>query len=325
MINVNKFKNKTILITGVNGLIGGTLTDYFCNINEKYNLGIKLILTSLSQPENANRVNHLFSKNYIEYISHDLSTHFDIPKSSIGYVFFFSFYGQPKKFNDNFEATCFVNTVGLNSILKQVKDTNCTVCYMSSSEIYGNIGHSTKETSMGMYSVENNRSIYITSKRLGESIMLKYKDSVNIKIMRVSLAYGPGLSWTDDRVMQDFIRKSQKGIIDMRDDGVDVRYYNYIDNCIEMILNTTINGKENIYNIANSIEQITIYDLAKSIQSVFNPKCEVTRGGKKISNSPDVVSMNIDRYIEEFGVPKFITLHEGLKQIKKDFEKRELI
>ena len=44
MIDINKFKNKTILITGVNGLIGGTLTDYFCNINEKYNLGIKLIL-----------------------------------------------------------------------------------------------------------------------------------------------------------------------------------------------------------------------------------------------------------------------------------------
>ena len=37
MIDINKFKNKTILITGVNGLIGGTLTDYFCNINEKYN------------------------------------------------------------------------------------------------------------------------------------------------------------------------------------------------------------------------------------------------------------------------------------------------
>ena len=325
MIDINKFKNKTILITGVNGLIGGTLTDYFCNINEKYNLGIKLILTSLSSSQNASRVNHLFSKDYIEYISHDLSIPFKLPSDNIGYVFYCSGYGQPKKFNDKFEATCFINTIGLNSILKQVKNTGCTVCYMSSSEIYGEAGSSVKEDNMGKYSVENNRSIYITSKRLGESLMLKYKDTVNIKIMRISLAYGPCISWADDRVMQDFIRKAKSGVIDMRDDGLDVRYYNFIDNCIEMILNTTVHGKENIYNIANSTEQITIYGLAKTIQSVFNPKCKIILGGKKTSNSPDIVSMNIDRYIKEFGLPHFISLHEGLKQIKKDFEKRELI
>ena len=121
------------------------------------------------------------------------------------------------------------------------------------------------------------------------------------------------------------ILKSQKGIIDMHDDGSDVRYYNYIDNCIEMVLNTVVKGKENIYNIANSIEQVTIYDLAKSVKSVFNPKCIITRGGKKTSNSPDIVSMNIDKYIKEFGIPQFFTLHKGLELMKKDFIKKGLL
>jgi len=327
MIDINKFKDQTILITGVNGLIGGALAEYFCDINEKHNLNLKLILTSLSKLEKATRIKHLFSKSYIKYISHDLSTPFNKlpPGHNISYVFYCAGYGQPKKFNDNFEATCFINTVGLNSILKQVKNNNCTVCYMSSSEIYGESGYSIKETNNGSYSVENNRSIYITSKRLGESIMLKYKDVVNVKIMRISLAYGPGMSWNDDRVMQDFIRKSQQGVIDMRDEGKDIRYYNYIDNCIEMILNATVEGKENIYNIANSIEQVTIYDLAKSIQDIFNPKCKITLGGKKTSNSPDIVSMNIDRYTKEFNQPNFISLYEGLELIKKDFKNKNLI
>lgn len=333
--DVSDFKNKTILITGANGLIGSTLAEYLCDINDKNNLNIKLILTSLSEIGSLSEINNLLSKNYVEYISHDFSHPLQLSKvlantrhnisNSLDYVFYCAGYGQPKKFNENFEATCFVNTVGLNSILKLVKNTDCTVCYMSSSEIYGESGSSIKESNMGKYSVENNRSIYITSKRLGESIMLKYKDFIDIKIMRVSLAYGSRMKWTDDRVMQDFIRKSQKGIIDMYDDGTDVRYYNYIDNCIEMILNTTLNGKEYIYNIANNMEQTTIYELAKSVQSIFNPNCKVVRGGKKKSNSPDIVSMNIDRYVKEFGQPKFLTLSDGLKLIKKNFERRGLI
>ena len=85
---------------------------------------------------------------------------------------------------------------------------------------------------------------------------------------------------------------------------------------IKKALESLMVFKENIYNIANSTEQITIYGLAKTIQSVFNPKCKIILGGKKTSNSPDIVSMNIDRYIKEFGLPHFISLHEGLKQIK---------
>ena len=325
---IEHFKNKTILITGANGLIGGALAEYFYKLNIKNNLNIKLILTSLSNFSKSKRIKHLIKPNEdTTYISHDMSTPWVYTSYTFDYVFYCSGYGQPRKFNEAFEATCFINTVGLNSILKHTKNslTKCTVCYMSSSEIYGDAGYLIEETNMGKYSVENNRSIYITSKRLGESIMLRYKDSVNVKIMRVSLAYGPGMLWTDDRVMQDFIRKSKKGIINMHDDGSDIRCYNYIDNCIEMILNATIKGKEKIYNIANPSSQITIYELAKLIKEVFNPKCEIVKGGKKTSNSPNVVSMSIERYTQEFGIPKFTHIHDGLKEIKKYFKSKGLL
>ena len=57
--DINKFKDKTILITGANGLIGGTLAEYFNNINRTHNLNIKLILTSLSTLKNAKRINSI--------------------------------------------------------------------------------------------------------------------------------------------------------------------------------------------------------------------------------------------------------------------------
>ena len=33
--DVSNFKNKTVLITGANGLIGGFLTDFFYHLNER--------------------------------------------------------------------------------------------------------------------------------------------------------------------------------------------------------------------------------------------------------------------------------------------------
>ena len=57
-IDCTKLKNKKVLITGANGLIGSFLADFFMFLNEKqYNISI--VLTSFSPPDKAKRINHL--------------------------------------------------------------------------------------------------------------------------------------------------------------------------------------------------------------------------------------------------------------------------
>ena len=46
--NLDEFKDKTILITGANGLIGGFLSDFFVYLNDEHDFNCKLVLTSLS-------------------------------------------------------------------------------------------------------------------------------------------------------------------------------------------------------------------------------------------------------------------------------------
>ena len=42
--NLDEFKNKTILITGANGLIGGFLSDFFVYLNDEHDFNCQFII-----------------------------------------------------------------------------------------------------------------------------------------------------------------------------------------------------------------------------------------------------------------------------------------
>jgi dTDP-glucose 4,6-dehydratase/UDP-glucuronate decarboxylase len=319
------FKNKSILITGANGLLGGFLSDFFSFLNEKYDYNIKLYLTSLSESQNAERLSHLIEKKYIKYIQCDLSAEQkDCLFEPTDYVFFMSGYGQPKKFIENKLKTIMLNTNGLNYLLKINKKSN--FLFASTSEIYGEPDEEnlpTKEDYNGNYSIESNRSCYISSKRLGEVICLEHaRDNVelNIKIARIALTYGPGVLMNDNRVLQDFIIKGNNNkIINLMDEGSAIRNYIYIVDCVEIILNILLSGKKNIYNVGGDREEITIYELAKVVGEVIN--VDVLKGQQKqdfVSKSPSKVALDMSRYQNEFGKNNsFISLREGIKNTVK--------
>ena len=70
---MKEFKNKTILITGANGLIGGLLSEYFNYLNKEKNYNIKLLLTSKSSRHKAYRLQHILNNKNVIYESLDLS------------------------------------------------------------------------------------------------------------------------------------------------------------------------------------------------------------------------------------------------------------
>lgn len=325
LVNVNKLKNEKILITGASGLIGSFFADFFCFLNEKYQYNIKINLTSYGSKNSMERIQHLLSKKNVEYFSWDASQEIQEKMiSDVNYVFFCSGYGQPAKFTKDNIKTSFINTVGLNSILKVLekrKDTN--LLFISSSEIYGDPDINnvpTKETYNGSYSVENLRSAYICSKRLGEIICLQYKEKVNVKIGRVGLIYGPGTLKNDDRVLQNFIFKAnQDKKIKMLDDGSAIRNYLYILNGAEILLNIFLYGKDTIYNVGGDTEPKSIFDIANIVADYFKIKVELGNDLKNeiVKNSPKNVYLDMSKYKKEFNYDqKNITnLRHGIKEV----------
>jgi len=332
--HLEKLRNRSVLITGANGLIGGFLSDFLCFLNDEHHYNIDIQLTSLSQKEYAMRIKHLISRHDVSYFSWDLAK--EIPTDflkPVDYVFFASGYGQPKKFITNRINTILINTIGLNSLLKLCSKANASLLYMSSSEIYGipdinNIP--TKESFNGNYAIESNRACYISSKRLGEVLCLGYAQenaNFNVKIARIALTYGPGVLFNDDRVLQDFIMKGyRQREINLLDDGAAIRNYIYITDCVEAMLQLFFDGEESIYNVGGDKEETTIFEIAKIVGSILD--VPVMKGNKKTvitADAPNKVALDMTRYKEEFGPPKAtVELRDGIKNVIRWYGMNEI-
>jgi len=318
---------KTVLITGANGLLGSFFADFFVYLNENYDFNTKIQVTSLSDEKSASRISHILHRKDVSYTSWDLSNAIqDDTFEKSDYIFFMSGYGQPKKFIDNKMKTIMINTVGLDSIIKKASKRNSKIVFASTSEVYGDPDQAnipTKESYNGNYSVESNRSCYISSKRLGEVICLEHQrdnPDLNVKIARIALTYGPGVFLNDDRVLQDFIIKGSKNNkIQLFDQGSAIRNYIFITDSAKIILDIVLGGKETIYNVGGNTEEVSIFDLATIVGEVI--EVPVHKGNKTqdfVSRSPSRVALDMSKYENEFGKIQNITnLKSGIEKTAK--------
>jgi len=318
--NVEKFKNKTILITGANGLIGGFLSEYFNYLNQEKDCNIKLLLTSKSNKFEAYRLQHIIDNKNVTYESLDLSTKtlgYSILNHKIDYCFYCAGYAQPSKFMSDSYSTLSINVVGLHNVLENIFKQNklAKILYLSSSEIYSNndTSESHKEEDMINFTFGNKRNCYILGKLSGENIINEfYNKGYNVKSARVSLCYGPGVSIDDTRVMSELVNKAiENNNIKLFDEGSAFRCYLHISDCCVMLLNI-INGKESVYNIGGK-EETTIYEMASIIGNNFDKS--VIKG--KIQNTvsstaPKKVWISLNRYEQEFKKLKLKSFKEGL-------------
>ena len=316
--DVSNFKNKTVLITGANGLIGGFLTDFFCHLNESYNYNMTLVLTSLSdKPE---RLVHLLDYSYVNYIQKDLSiADWSNFNEKIDYCFYCAGYAQPGKFLSNPSKTFSLNTIGVNNTFENIFKNNKTAkcLFISSSEVY--VSNENKkphhETDTINLILNHKRNSYIMGKLSGEFYTNCFKKlGFDAKSARVSLCYGPGHVFGDSRVMSDLVKKAMRNdYIQLFDDGISYRKYQNISDCCIMLFNILLNGEQEVYNVGGK-EETTIYDMAKMIGNKFNKEVKKGKINNDISNSaPKKVSLSLNRYEEEFNKFDFMSFKDGIE------------
>ncbi len=302
------FKNKKILITGANGVIGIGITNFFERLILN-NCKLKLLLISKSELTIKRNKKIGFKK--LDLTSDNFSKNL----STFDYIFHCAGYGQPNKFLEKPLDTVLINTNALIKLSEKINKTGSLI-YFSSSEVYNGLsGNNHNETQIGTLNTTNARSSYIESKRCGEAIINSLKNIRAISI-RIALAYGPGAKINDERVLNQFIISSIKNKkISMLDDGKKIRSYIFIEDAVNMIINISIRGKQKLYNVGGK-ESISIYKLAKTIQGITN--CKIERPKKYNSNgllgAPDKVKISINRYEKEFKIFKQKSLQYGLKK-----------
>lgn len=321
--NLDEFKDKTILITGANGLIGGFLSEFFMYLNDEHDFNSKLVLTSLS--DDPKRLGNLIYRKDVQYYSRDLtndSWFFD----EIDFCIYCAGYAQPNKFLSDAEKTYQLNVDAMVRTFQSVmfERKKSKMLFISSSEVYA-LNDITKphcETDELKLDLWHKRAPYIIGKVTGEyNVGLLREKGYNVKSARVSLCYGPGHVMEDTRVMSELTLKGiENETINLFDDGSAFRKYQHISDCCIMLINILLKGKYEVYNVGGK-EETTIYDMAKIIGNRFGK--EVVKGkvnNDVASSAPKKVSISLDRYEEEFDEFEFTTFKSGMENYLNWYE-----
>lgn len=315
---LNKLKDKTILITGASGLIGSNLVAFLSYLNKKNGLNIKIIAVVKSKIESWHE-----QAKYITYYDLDLSKKNIKPDLSFDYLIHCATYAQPKKFLKHPKETVLLNIKTLFNLLDHCKKNNATFLFLSSAEIYGEPDNKhipTNENYFGYVNTLSERAIYAESKRLAETICYSYSKHINVKIARILLAYGPGLRYDDQRVIPEFIKRAQnEKKISMMDAGSAYRTFCFISDLIEMLINVMINGKSMTYNLCGK-ETYSIKETARLIAKINNAELVENNQFQTISGTPTKSILSNKKYLNEFKKNNFVKFYEGLKITSSWFE-----
>lgn len=321
-VGLGRLKNAKILLLGASGLIGTYLSYLLYYLNQEKGFSIEADLYTRRPVDDDSRIALLRNVPGIHLMTSDISE-FATYNKKYDFMIHAAGYGSPAFFLQDPLKTIDLNYIGMKSVLESALGVNpaATVLYLSSSEIYGSPTEGnfpTPESYPGWSSVENNRACYIESKRLAEVACLEYvrKHKMKVRIARPALSYGPGMMLKDGRVISQFIRKGiEEKVINMVDDGKDLRCFCYLSDVLREILFILLMSNDIIYNVGSAAEEISILDLAKTIGKLLS--VEVRPGPGKdfaVIGAPSRVQLDLTKLKKEFGFEPSVKMEEGLRR-----------
>lgn len=275
-INIDNFKDKSILITGATGLIGSLLVRFFLYANKKIKLNTRIIAVVRNKGK-ANKIFKHYSSEKLEYIVADLTKDEVNYDSKVDYIIHTAAVTKSKDLVNSPVEAIDLSVIGTKKLLnlaveKKVK----SFLYISSMEIYGQlVDHSGKvnEDCLGFIDLTNIRSCYPESKRLCEVLCVSYAHEykLNVKIARLAQTFGAGVLPSENRVFIQFAKSVREGkSIVLHTEGNSEGNYVYSSDALKALLILLLRGKKSeAYNVSNEENHLTIKEMARMVQKEF--------------------------------------------------------
>ncbi len=321
------------LITGGLGFIGFHLAKHLQEKGDKV-----IICDNQFRGKIDEEVKIFLKKNGVEYINMDMADKKDFEKLDNNYdaVYHLAAINGTKYFYQIPEEVLRVNLLSTINLLEWIKDTSCKdMLFSSSSEVYsGTILKfgwkipTEEDVPLCIEDVSNPRYSYGGSKIAGELLFLNYgrKYSLNTRIVRFHNIYGERMGY--EHVIPEFFKR----IFDKVDPfpihgGNETRSFIYVMDGVRAarLVMENEKTKDEIINIGNEDEEITIKDLSEKMFEItgVNPKIELK---ESLKGSVPRRCPSIEKLKKLTGYTPEVSLHEGLqrtyKWYKQDYQKK---
>jgi len=317
-VPLQDLKERSVLLTGANGLFGSYLVQLFSLCKSELNIPLSLHCISRHGPRQ--ELAPLVDGTSIMWHSRDLTEPI-VFKEPVHYILHAASYGQPRLWMEDKLKTIDLNVTATRSLLELAREQGAHFLFFSSQDVYGDIplNQPARETFNGNLSPLGARAAYGESKRLGETICSIFAaEGLAVHIARIGHTYGPGVSIHDGRVLGDFIRMALiDKCIQARDPGLSIKTFGYAADIIEMLLLIALRGKELVYNVGGR-DRISIKQLGEAVGRLAGgvPATFPARTGTEqhIGTDSAYSGVDIGLFEKEFGPRNFTPLEEGLRR-----------
>lgn len=276
-IFVNEIKDKTILITGSNGLIGSLLIRSLIAISKKYKININIYALT----RNIENSKKIFNNSNIKYVVGDMTDNTIFDNIHCDYIIHAASPTQSSFLANNPVETIETNILGGFNVINLANKCKARILYISSIEVYGEsfVDKVFSENESGYLNNLSPRSGYPESKKMIECLLSSYSKEYGLDavICRLTQTFGPGIRKDDNRIFS-YIAKCiiNNNDIYIKTTGESAKPYIYSAEAIIGIFYILFRGcKGECYNLANSSTYVSIIEMCKIAIKSLNSNVSV--------------------------------------------------
>jgi len=264
-------KDKTVLVTGATGLMGGLLVKAILYANQVHQNGTRVIALVRNREKAESTFSAYSACSELQYLEGDILSPLAVD-GPVDYVLHAASVTQSKSFVQTPVETVKTTIWGTDNLLRFAHEHRvASMVYLSTMEVYGAVSKEGKvaEADFGYLNPFQVRSSYPESKQAAETLCCAYysQHSVPVKTARLTLTFGPGIFLEDNRVFAQFCASARRNEdIVLHTPGDTERDYLYTADAITALLIILLRGQNGeAYNVANSDTYISIRDMAKLV------------------------------------------------------------
>ncbi|MEN6414751.1 MAG: NAD(P)-dependent oxidoreductase [Veillonellales bacterium] len=266
-----RFKGKTILVTGATGMLVSYLLYFLIYLNEVHNANIRIIALVRNLKKCEQKFGKYKEKSYFKIYTEDITKPLNIAEA-IDFIIHAASLASPQYYEPMPIEVAAPNVLGTYYLLQLAREKKVSgFLFFSSGDIYGKMPEGTGdivEEMSGSMDPLDMHSCYGESKRMGETWCASFAREYDmpVTIVRIGHTYGPTMDVEQDpRVFASFMKCVYHGEdIVMLSDGSAKRPFCYIADAIVAFFLVLLEGKKGeAYNVCNTMEFLSIAELAE--------------------------------------------------------------